>query len=142
MVKTGGRVFATPGERPTPATGRNSLLASAPCRRAQSEWFGSLQAANETGAALRRTRVQCLVGCGTSAVCEFDEHVGVAALRRAPAHEVLAAQLVQRRHERRLPHNPCAVFRDHLIARAVAVYHERVAPFARATDVNAIWRRA
>jgi hypothetical protein len=54
------------------------------------------------------------------AVCEFDEHIGMAVLGRTPADEILAAQLVQRRHKCRLPHNPCAVFRDHLVARAVA----------------------
>src|SRR5260370_14536673 len=37
-------------------------------------------------------------------------------LRRAPADEVLTAQLVQRRHERQLPHDPFSVFRDHLVA--------------------------
>jgi hypothetical protein len=68
------------------------------------------------------------IGWQISAVCEFDEQVGVAALRRTPAHEMLATQFVQRRHERRPPHNSCAVFRDHLIARAVAADHERVAP--------------
>ena len=62
--------------------------------------------------------------------------------RRTPAHEILAAQFVQRRHECWLPHDPCAVFRDHLVARAVATNHERIAPFAGATDVKAIRRWA
>jgi len=62
-----------------------------------------------------------------SAVREFGEYLAVAALGRTPAHEILAAQFVQRRHECRLPHNPCAVFRDHLIPRAVTADDERVA---------------
>jgi hypothetical protein len=62
-----------------------------------------------------------------SPIGEFDQHLRVTPLRRAPADEVLAAQLVQRRHERRLPHDPCAVFRDHLVTRAVTADHERIA---------------
>src|SRR5258707_8914313 len=102
----------------------------------------SRQVTNEAGAASRHTRVQCLVGCGNSSVCKFDEHVGVAALGCTPAHEILAAQFVQRRHECWLPHDPCAVFRDHLVTRAVAADHERVAPLAGATDLDAIRPRA
>src|SRR5229473_3829753 len=42
---------------------------------------------------------------------------------------MLVAQFVQRRHECRLPHNPCAVFRNLLVARAVSANDEPVAPF-------------
>jgi len=66
----------------------------------------------------------------------------MAAFGRAPAYQVLAAQFVKRCHERRLPHDPCAVFRDHFVARAVAADHERIVSFAGATDVNAIRHRA
>src|ERR1700720_1894875 len=75
-------------------------------------------------------------------VREFDQHLGVAALGGAPAHEILAAELVQRRHERGLPHDPCAVFGDHLVARTVAPDHERIAPFTGPSDIDAIWRRS
>src|SRR3984893_9024185 len=85
-------------------------------------------------AALARGRI--------SAVRQFDQHVRVAPLGGAPAHEVLAAQLVQRRHERRLSHDPRAILRYHLVARAVAADHERIAPLAGAADVHAIGRRA
>jgi hypothetical protein len=79
---------------------------------------------------------------GVLSIRKLDEHVGVTALGRAPAHEVLAPQFVKRRHERWLPNDPCAVFRDDLIARAIAANDEQVAPFAGATDVDAIPRRA
>jgi hypothetical protein len=64
----------------------------------------------------------------------------MAALGRAPADEMLAAQLVQRRHERGLSDDPSAIFRDHLLARAVAPNDERIAPFARPADIHAIRR--
>ena len=73
-----------------------------------------------------------------SPVGEFDQHLRVAPLRRAPPDEVLAAQLVQRRHERRLPRDLCAVFRNHLVARSVATDDERIAPFAGPADIDAI----
>ncbi len=84
---------------------------------------GSRQVTNEAGAASRHTRVQCLVGCGNSPVREFD---GTSAWQRSGAHEILAGQFVQRRHECWLPHDPCAVFRDDLVARAVMADHERL----------------
>jgi hypothetical protein len=55
--------------------------------------------------------------------------------------EILAAQFVQRRHECMLPHDPCAIFRDHAIVRTFTS-DERIAAFARPSDINAIWRRA
>jgi hypothetical protein len=56
---------------------------------------------------------------------------------------MLVVQFVQRRHKCRLPHNPCAVFRNLLVARAVSANDEpKVAPFAGATRVNAIQPRA
>jgi hypothetical protein len=69
---------------------------------------------------------------------ELDQHFRVATLGGAPADEILAAQLVQRRHERPLPHNPGAVFRNHLLARAVAADDKGIAPFARPADIDAI----
>jgi hypothetical protein len=64
----------------------------------------------------------------------------MAALGRAPADEMLAPQLVQRRQERRLSDDPSAIFRDHLLARAVAPNDERIALFARPADIHAIRR--
>jgi len=78
---------------------------------------------------------------GNSPIGEFDQHLRMAALGRAPADEGLAAQLVQRRHQRRLPHDPCAVFRDYLVACAVAADDKGIAPLARSADIDAIRRR-
>jgi hypothetical protein len=64
----------------------------------------------------------------------------MAALGRAPADEMLAAQLVQRRHERRLSDDPSAIFRDHLVPRSVAADSEWIAPFARPADIDAVRR--
>src|ERR1019366_7138377 len=62
-----------------------------------------------------------------SAIGEFGEHLRVATLRRAPADEILAGQLMQIGEQRRLACDPCAIFRDHLVTRAVAADHERIA---------------
>ena len=61
-----------------------------------------------------------LLGGRISAVRQLEQHVRVAPLGGAPAHEVLAAQFVQRRHERGLPHDPRAIFRYDFVAGAVA----------------------
>jgi hypothetical protein len=52
-----------------------------------------------------------------SSIGELDQHLGTAALGRAPADEVLAAQLVERRRQGRLAHDPGAAIRDDLVAR-------------------------
>jgi len=66
-------------------------------------------------------RADQFIGHGISTVRELDEHIGVATLGHTPAYKILTAQFVQRSHESGLPHDPCAVFRDHLVARAVRV---------------------
>ena len=57
----------------------------------------------------------------------FASSMSTSAWQRSGAHEILASQFVKCRHERRLPHDPCAVFRDDLVARAVMADHERLA---------------
>src|SRR5713101_2998087 len=68
----------------------------------------------QTERVLHRAAPACIIiiGYGISPVGEFDEHVGVAALGRTPAHEILATQFVQRCHQCRLLHDPRAVLRD------------------------------
>ena len=56
----------------------------------------------------------------------FASSMSTSAWQRSGAHEILASQFVKCRHERRLPHDPCAVFRDDLVARAVMADHERL----------------
>jgi hypothetical protein len=46
---------------------------------------------------------------------------------------------VQRCHERGLPHDPCAVFRDHLVAQTVAPDHEWIAPRETALQLDALF---
>jgi hypothetical protein len=66
----------------------------------------------------------------TLGVGEFEQHAGVAWQGCAPAHEVHATQLGQRRHQLGLLDDPRPVFCDDLIARAVASVLERICPFA------------
>jgi hypothetical protein len=68
-----------------------------------------------------------LLGGRISAVRQLNQHVRVAPFGGAPAHEVLAAQVVQRGHERGLSHDPRTIFRYDLVARAVAADHEWIA---------------
>src|SRR5258707_14629517 len=56
----------------------------------------------------------------------FASSMSTSAWQRSGAHEILAAQFVQRRHECWLLHDPCAVFRDDLVARAVTAEDERL----------------
>jgi hypothetical protein len=51
----------------------------------------------------------------------------VTALGRTPAHEILAAEFAKRRHQRRLPNDPRAVFRDDVVTGAIAAEDERIA---------------
>jgi hypothetical protein len=53
-----------------------------------------------------------------SAIGQLERHLGVAALRDAPAHEMLAAQFAECRLQCRLLRDPGAVLGDDLIARA------------------------
>lgn len=56
--------------------------------------------------------------------------------RCAPANEIAPPQLVERIHERGSRDDPRVTFRDDVGTGAVASDDERVAPFARAADVE------
>src|SRR5260370_29415662 len=93
-----GGMLGAGASHPAPATeprraGQNSRAKAMLTLWIDTTAHRSRQVTNEAGAASRHTHVQCLVGCGNSPVCEFDEHVGVAALGRArdPCRAVRAA---------------------------------------------------
>src|SRR5262249_35648293 len=72
----------------------------------------------------------------TRGIGEAAQEIAVAGERRAPAHEIAAAQLVERTEQLMLVNKPALVLRDDGRAAAGAANPERIAPPTPATDVD------
>jgi hypothetical protein len=75
-------------------------------------------------------------------VGEPQQEIAVAGARRAKAHEIASAQLIERTQQMVLVRQPSLVLGDDGRAVAIAADPERITPFAAAPDVDGAWRNA